>query len=306
MRGAGAAAAFAAAGLALVAAARGPARAQYPSDHVHQRHFEVQAPDGPQRVLITFPRRDDGRDYPADHRLPLVVALHGAAEARRGPQRGALGWNVDYRLPDAFAALLRGRLARADYRGLVTNAHLRYVNEMLRVRPFRGVCVVTPYTPDLLDQQPGSDSLRRWSDWVAGPFLQQVRAQHPFVAQTRAGTAIAGVSLGGMLALDAGLAHPQAFALVVAIQPAITARVPALAAKASQTRTPPELVLITSTGDHFLAPTRELSTHLRARGISHITEEMPGPHDYVFNRGPGALEMLRLADAELAREPLAP
>ena len=31
---------------------------------------------------------------------------------------------------------------------------------------------------------------------------------------------------------------------------------------------------------------------------------VPGPHDYVFNRGPGVLEMLLFHDRALRREPL--
>jgi enterochelin esterase-like enzyme len=276
--------------------------AQAPSEAVHFRQIHVRAIDGTdQRVLVTFPRRADGRDHPQGERLPVVIALHGQGEARRGAERGFLGWVSDYHLPDAFAALARGGLTSDDYQGFVRDEHLAARNAALATRPFGGLIVVTPYTPDLMAEPPGSDQLRAYGDWLAGPVLAAVRAELPFAAQTREGTGIDGVSLGGMVALDVGLSHAQTFGSVGGIQPAVRDRVSALASLADGTQ---HVRLLSSDDDPFLRVTRELSAALLARRVEHELIVTPGPHGYDFNRGPGSIELLFFHDRVLTREPL--
>lgn len=277
-------------------------RAQAPSDVVHFRQIRVRAVDGTeQRVLVTFPRRADGHEHPPHERLPIVIALHGQGEARRGALRGFLGWVTDYHLPDAFAALARGTLTEADYQGFVRPEHLAARNAALSTLPFRGVIVVSPYTPDLMSDPPGGESLRAYGDWLVGPMLAAVRTELPFAAQTREGTGIDGVSLGGMIALEVGLRHTAELASVGGIQPAIRDRVSALAPLADGTQ---RIRLVSSDDDPFLGVTRELSTALLARQIDHDLVVTPGPHGYDFNRGPGGLELLFFHDRVLAREPM--
>ncbi|UJR80366.1 alpha/beta hydrolase [Sandaracinus amylolyticus] len=278
-------------------------QAQSRSEAVHHRHLRVDAPWGSERVLVMFPRLGGGREIPRDHRWSVLVALHGQGEARRGPERGYLGWSVDYRLPDAFAALLRGRLLPRDFGGMVRLDHLAIVNAQLARDRFEGLMVVCPYTPDLMPETPGSERIRAWGDWVAGPMLEQVRAQLPGAAHGRASTGIDGVSLGGMLALEVGLRHPETFSTVGAMQPAIRNREDAIAAIAP-TDGSQRIRLLTSDQDPFRAPTEQLSERLRARQVAHDLAVVPGPHDYSFNRGPGALEMLLFHEHELVDEPL--
>lgn len=277
-------------------------RAQYRSQYVHQRVFQVEGADGsPQKVLAIFPRRTDGRSHPPNARYGLVIALHGAGEAARGLDRGFLGWGVDYQLPEAFGALQRGRLAFGDYRGQVTERHLRMVNASLRQETFEGVMVVCPYTPNLMAR---ADDVRAHAGWLAGPFLAQVRAQFPGAARTRAGTGVDGVSLGGMIALETGLRHPEAFGAVGAIQPAIRGRVGQLASLAAHNDGRQHIRLLTSEGDPFLGVTEELSARLRQAAVAHTLAVFPGRHDYTFNRGPGAVELLRFHERVLSRESL--
>ncbi len=238
----------------------------------------------------------------------MVVALHGQAEAATGPSRGYAAWNRDYLLTVAFSALRGGRLTARDYRGKVRQAHLRYVNALLAQRPFEGVVVVTPYTPDLGDAD--ESALVAWSDWVAGPLLEQIREQFPGVARARGGTGIDGVSMGGMLALEVGFRHKESFGAVGAIQPAvdINTRVPALARLATpqSEEEVQEIRLLSSDEDAYLESTRALSGALREEGVSHRLIEVPGPHGVSFNRGPGAIELLRFADEVLVHEVVLP
>lgn len=293
--------------LAMLALAIPSGRAQERSPWVHHRYVTVQAYDGSyQRALVMFPRRAAAREFPEDHRLPIVVALHGRGESARGRRRGFLGWSVDYWLPEAYGVLSRAPVPAAAYRSFVTPEHLASVNATLRQRRFEGPMVVTPYVPDLLAPGAAAD-VERYAAWLAGPFLEQVRAQFPAAARGRESTGIDGVSLGGWIALEAGLRHPEAFGAVGAIQPAITGREQGLAERAARAGwrgATQHVRLLTSEQDPLLAPTRRLSELMRERRVAHELVVLPGPHNYEFNRGPGGLEMLLFQWRALKKEAL--
>ena len=93
---------------------------------------------------------------------------------------------------------------------------------------------------------------------------------------------------------DAALA--QAFKAVAALQPAIddarASDLVDLARVARQKRPDLSLRLTTSHEDYYRDVTRSLSNLWKNAGVQHDFSELPGPHDYIFNRGPGAYEML--------------
>lgn len=247
-----------------------------------------------QDVWVLLPT---GRHAPES--LAVIVALHGRGEALRGPRRGARGWLDDYALEAAFAALRRGRVQPDDVAGMASDAQLRAMRRALTAHPFRDVAIVMPYTPDLMGETAGSPAVLAYGDWLTNTMLPRVRAQIPALSHDAARTAIDGVSLGGMLALDVGLRHPTHFASVGGIQAAIRGRVEAYGALAS-TQTPC-LRLASSTRDPFLGVNRELATRWRARGLSPELVEYSGPHNYAFNRGPGSVELLRFHHTCFAR-----
>jgi hypothetical protein len=290
---------------AFVAAVPRGARTQSRSRFAHHRPIDVPTPGGgpTQRVLVSWPRRSGGV-FSTRERWPILIALHGAREAALPPSRGCLAWSVDYALDPALGALVRGTLTPTSYGGLVTPARLEAVNAALRARPFRGLFVVTPYTPPF--RGVGSPESRAWGDWLAGPVLAAVRAAFPST-RTRDGVGIDGVSLGGRLALDVGLAHPEAFGSVGALQPAfdevaMQALVDAAAARPASL--PQRIRILTSDGDTGRVAAQALSGSLRERRIEHELQVATGPHGYAFNRGPGALEMLLFHDGALAAEPI--
>jgi enterochelin esterase-like enzyme len=259
-------------------------------------------------VIAGVPRQGQGEDVlvlvpegtHAPGSLAVIVALHGRGEAVRGPQRGARGWLDDYALEPAFAAMARGRVESSDAAGMASEAQLRAMTRALRAHPFRDVAVVMPYTPDLIDEAPGSEAIAAYGQWLVEVMLPTVRRSLPALGADPARTAIDGVSLGGMLAIDVGLRHPEAFASVGGIQPAVRGRLAAYGPLAtSATRC---LRLASSERDPFLRATRGLSTAWRARGIAHELVEYAGPHGYSFNRGPGSLELLRFHHACFARQ----
>ena len=234
-------------------------------------------------------------------RTPLLIALHGRGEARKGPELGALGWPHDYALPRAARRLRSPPLQAADFEGFVAPKRLAEHNARLARSPYRGLVVVCPYLPDLDLKSPLA--LRDYGDYLKHTVLPRARRELP-VLPGRASTGIDGVSLGGIVSLRAGLAHPEEYACVGSLQAAIDDPwIPELveALRAARAREPSlKLRLLTSDRDYFRRVITATSQALRAASLDHEYLLVPGPHDYPFNRGPGALEMLLWHDLQLA------
>ncbi len=227
-------------------------------------------------------------------KLPVLIALHGRGEAQKGPELGALGWPNDYLLLRAIERICAPPLTRADFEGLVENDRLASMNEGLAKRPFHGLIVVCPFLPDFDLQKP--KPLEAYGQYLISKVLPRVRKELPALDTT----GIDGVSLGGAAALRIGLANPDIFTAVGSLQAAISSdQVPELVELAKKAR-PKSFRLITSHQDYFRKAITLYSQSLKAAGIPHEYADLPGPHDYPFNRGPGALEMLDWHDRVLS------
>jgi hypothetical protein len=226
-------------------------------------------------------------------RVPVVVALHGRGEALKGPERGALGWPNDYALKRAFERVCAPPLTAADFEGLVTAEHLDEINQELVQNPWEGLVVACPYLPDL-DMRRDAE-VADYGRFVMKVLLPRIARELPVIAAPSA-TGIDGVSLGGVVALRVGLGSPDAFGAVGALQPAINdGNVADLVelARAARTKAPKlALRITTSHDDVYRDVTRALSSAWQGAGVTHDFAELPGPHDYRFNRGAGAYEML--------------
>lgn len=240
-----------------------------------------------ERVTVLLPKKRAATD-----RFPLLVALHGRGEATRGAEAGAYGWIRDYKLPKTIAAVSAGKLARDDFAGFVDDARLAKLNAALAEHPFAGLVIACPHTPDVLAQPKELAMARPFGDWLARTLVPKLRAETPVTDAA----GIDGVSLGGRVSLVAGLEHPEAFRAVGTLQPAIQgAEAPALVerARAFFAANPRgSLRLLSSDRDFFLEPVHALDAALTAAKLPHEELVIKGPHDYVFNRGPGAIEML--------------
>jgi enterochelin esterase-like enzyme len=249
------------------------------------------------RAVVLLPRHRG-----ASERFPLLVAMHGLGESLRGVERGAWGWSRDYELGASDQALRRGRLGPEAFLGLVAPSRLDALRAELRRVPYRGLVVVAPYTPDVL-RDVGGVAHQAYERWVVEALVPRARAMLPVLA-TREATGIDGVSLGGLHALWIGLAHPETFGAVGALQPAVRGRQDLVAARYAPAATRPaqRVRLVTSDRDVLRDDVQALSDTFRARGIAHELRVVVGPHDYVFNRGPGGIEMLLFHDRALRGE----
>jgi hypothetical protein len=236
----------------------------------------------------------------ADARFPVLVALHGRGEARKSPAEGALGWPRDYALAHAIERVSAPPLSPSDFEGYVAAARLAHLNHALGVNPFAGLIIACPYVPDvdLLDDE----AVAGFGRFVTDVLLPRVRKELPARAEPAA-TGIDGVSLGGAVALAVGLDSAASFGAVGTLQPAIDAHDASRWATRAQAarRANPSLAirLLTSDGDYFRDAVRATSSAFDAAGLVHDFDQVLGPHDYPFNRGPGSIEMLMWHDRQL-------
>ncbi|CAN5756087.1 hypothetical protein BH11MYX4_BH11MYX4_39930 [soil metagenome] len=238
----------------------------------------------------------------SDEKLPVLFALHGRGEANKGPEEGVLGWPRDYALLRAIERLCAPPLTGDDYEGFFDPSRLADTNASLVTHPFQGLIVVCPYLPDVDLHKPAP--VKDYARYLLEVVLPRVRAELPALASPAA-VGIDGVSLGGAVSLRVGLGNAGAFGAVGSLQAALGEdQVSELTelARAARAKNPAlKIRLLTSKEDYFRGVITHTSAAWKAARIEHDFADVPGPHDYPFNRGPGAIEMLLWHDRMLAR-----
>ncbi|HEY0464504.1 MAG TPA: esterase [Polyangiaceae bacterium] len=255
---------------------------------------------GPMRVVVLVP------EHELDERLPVLVALHGRGEALKGPELCARGWVDDYALPATVERLHRPPISLDDLHGYADDARLARLNASLAQRPYQGLIVVCPYTPDSLPADESIDKALPLARFIVETVLPRAYRETPAIGSPES-TGIDGVSLGGRAALGVGLLRPKSFAVVASLQAALrsdnSADILRRAREAKLEKPDLFVRLLTSSDDYFLKANQLLSMDLQAVGIHTELVTIPGPHDYEFNRGPGGYEMLMFHDRVLRGQP---
>lgn len=256
-------------------------------------------PLGRMAALVLLPERARGE------RFPVLLAFHGRGEALKGPDRGARGWVEDYWLPRAIERIRRPPLTRADFLSFVTKDRLLEINRALTARAYRGLVIVCPYTPDRLAGEGFMEKSMPLARFVVEELLPRVYRETPALG-TVASTGVDGVSLGGRAAYSVGLARPEAFGVIAGFQVAFDVQdAPVLLAYArSAKQKNPRLSfrMLTSRDDYFLEANQAIARAFEVEGLPMDFDIAEGPHDYAFNRGPGAYEMLLFHDSALRGE----
>ena len=255
-----------------------------------------ETPIGRMSVVVLVPER-----LPSD-RFPVLITMHGRGETLKGPERGARGWVDDYKLSRAVERLVRLPLAERDFEGFVDQARLAALNTTLGREPYEGLIVACPYTPDVLGREEPFTQAPLLAGFLIDTLLRKIRTDTPAIATAEA-TGIDGVSLGGRGAISVGLHRPEEFGAVAGVQAAFdpenTNDFVTRAERALAKNPRLKLRLLTSSEDYYLAVMRKFHTALDRKGVRHDFLVVPGPHDYAFNRGPGAIEMLVYHDRVL-------
>jgi enterochelin esterase-like enzyme len=242
----------------------------------------------------------------ADEKLPVLLTMHGRGEALKGPDKGARGWVDDYELSHIITRLGQPPLTREDFKSFVKEPRLQRLNAALAEHPYRGMVIVCPYTPDMLTGDDPFGKAPPLARFLVDELLPRVYRETPSFG-TVPTTAIDGVSLGGRAAYSVGLLRPTAFGVISGLQAAFHAdhagNIAERAVRAKAQNQGLVFRLLSSDDDYFLEADTAIARAMRARDLKIYFDVVPGPHDYDFNRGPGAIEMLMFQDRVLRGEP---
>jgi iron(III)-salmochelin esterase len=276
-----------------IEAAAPPKRAEPPELEVLDWMFPTEF-GGEKRAVILKPKL-----IPAGTKLPVLIALHGFGETI-DVKTGAYGWLKSYALDRSYRALASAPMDEADFEKLVSPERLASLNGELAKRPFGGLIVACPYMP----KEIGSEMvpMEMYASWIGKRLLPRIHASLPALTGA-ASTGIDGVSLGGWAALRIGLLRSDLFGAVGTLQAAIidNAQIDwAMALVAASLRGRP-LRVVTSTEDVYRDTLTKFDARLSAKSIAHDFVLTQGPHDYVWNKGPGGIEMLYWHDRTLTR-----
>lgn len=233
---------------------------------------------------------------PGEQPLPAaLIALHGHAESLKGLEVGARAWKDNYFLDTAYARMSAPPLSSADAGGFLKDDQLEALNRSLGDRPFQGLALACPFTPDIVD--PKSDLALAYGDFLVDRVLAKVRELAPGV-EGRVG--IDGISMGGRIALMVGLARPDVFRSVGCLQPFLKEEEAEAFAEVAARASPKQaLQLVTAESDPSLDGVKALGRALADRGVEHTVVVAGGGHTYEWIQGAGALQMLYFHDRAL-------
>ncbi|MGO8881302.1 MAG: alpha/beta hydrolase [Desulfomonilaceae bacterium] len=242
-------------------------------------------------VAVTLPL-----DYDTNRNkyYPLVIAFGGAGECARAPREGALAWVGYYKMDDAIRALGRGRLESNDFRGLITPVRLAAFNKRLKNKPYAGVIVACPYSPLITSLMEFENT--GYERFIIRELVPLLKKRYR-VATGRIG--VDGVSMGGARAMLFGLKYPEIFSSIGSVQGAFGPFLDTYAQLARQNRDKLKgipIQLVTSDGDGMAPSVNKMASLLKDEGIPYTYKNLTGPHDYIFNQGPGSIALLMFHD----------
>ena len=243
-------------------------------------------------VVVTLPL--DYKKHP-EKRYPLVIDFGGAGECARPPRDGALAWAQYYRMDEAIKALTSNHLESVDFKGLVTAEQLTYFNNRLKKEPYSGVIVACPYSP--LISGVGEFEDPKYEHFIIDELVPLLKRRYR-VAQGRVG--VDGVSMGGARSMFFGLKYPMTFSSIGSSQGAFGPFMDTyrdLVRKNREILKKRHVQLVTSDGDPMAPSVQKMSALLKSEGIAHTYLNLKGPHDYIFNPGPGSISLLMFHNA---------
>lgn len=227
-------------------------------------------------------------------KVRLLVALHGLGESG-DPALGIRAFLDLYGLRTSYERLRAPPIERTSKRKDWTDERLAEVNASLRRRPFTGIAVLCPFTPNIRKLANPTVAQREYGEWITNELVPAARREAP-VLTTAVSTSIDGCSMGGPIALETLIAHPAAFGALGVVQPALGAARAAHWARAlaGAREKNDKLVihLLSSEGDPFADATRALAKELKKLEVPHTLRIPPGPHDQPWLRETGTIEML--------------
>lgn len=244
------------------------------------------------RAIVMYPTATQpGQTYPG------LLLFHGRGETSNDSV-AIHAWRTLYGLERSDARLRRPPIDFApEQRRFIEPAQLDAIHRRLEQKPFSGLCVICPVTPNPHRSAEPARVLGRYSEWIEHTLLPAARTRAP-LDSTRLG--VDGCSLGGYVAAEIFARKPHLFRSFGVVQPAVGAfRVPRYArhlARAMKRETLLGIHLQTSTRDPYRGAVRTLARHLKKQGARFTLDVLPGPHDQQWLRAAGTLAMLAWHD----------
>jgi len=248
------------------------------------------------RALVVYPARSaPGQTHPG------LLLFHGRGET--ASESAALhAWRDSYGLVSSDARLRRPPIALTpEERRFILPAQLDAIHARLAEKPFSGLCVICPVTPNPGRARQPASVLDRYSEWIEHTLLPAARAAAPLDA-TR-GIGVDGCSMGGYVAAEVFARKPHLFRTFGVVQPAVgefrVARYARHLALALERQSLLGIHLQTSTLDPYRGAVRAWARQLKSRGARFTLDVLPGPHDQQWLRAAGTLAMLAWHDYTL-------
>jgi predicted esterase len=246
-------------------------------------------------VLVAVPRGSA-----AAGSLPLLVLLHGLGETH-DERAGLFAWIGPYGLSRAWERLQHPPVTR-ERESYLAQAELDALNQSLAARPFEGSIVVCPYMPNPYSGGASGNRLERYAKALEQEILPAVRERVSAASREPAHTGIAGVSLGGAVALEVFVRKPRLFATLGTVQGAYGVNLGALFARriVEAEPVPGRAVYVsTSHADPYRAANERLARELEQRGMPTRLSVRKGPHSQAWLIEIGSLELLLWHDRAL-------
>lgn len=229
-----------------------------------------------------------------------VVLFSGRGEAEQGLKRSALAWTKDYQLLKALDHIESGSLSEDNFAEMVRWRSLEAYNRSLAEQRFGGLVFVSISTPT-------------WSAFVERDAHREAafqafltedlprRLQEDFGVDVNK-IGVDGVSAGGVWSLVSGLNHPDVFASVGSLQPAMTGSEPGfLAMIEKRVSSPAPVYVATSRYDSLFENAVAIQQRFRDMRLNFDSYLLEGDHSYAFNRGPGVLHLMMWHHEALVR-----
>jgi len=249
-----------------------------------------------QRFALLVPKH-----LAAGQRVGLLVALHGLGETG-DPKIGVRAWMDRYGLGSAYQRLRMPPIEKLSRHPYWPEGRLAELNRQLADRPFGGMAVACPYTPNVYKAPSRKRILDDYADWLVDTVLPRARAEAPVLGDA-AHTSLDGCSLGGYVGIEVFLRKAEHFGAWGGVQAALGQhRVPGYAERLEQTIArvgPRPIHLETSDQDAFHDVNVQLARALEKRGVPHELRVGRGPHNQPWLREAGTLEMLLWHDRQL-------
>ena len=257
----------------------------------------VVAGDGkfPRRFTLVVPRH-------TAQPVPLVVLFHGKGESV-DERLGVHAWTERYGLTSAYERLLQAPVTAGDTRSTYWKPErLREVNESLVSRPFGGLAIACPFTPDVFRIGGREKFLDGYAAWITDELIPRARRETP-ILEGHQHVGVDGVSLGGYVSIEVFLRRAEQFGAWGSVQGALGGYqakryAEALAATLSRVGAR-RLHVETSLADVYRDDNELLAKRLRELGVAHDFSAPPGAHNQPFLRDSGTLEMLLWHDRAL-------